>query len=86
MFAFLRRRPVLPPTPVMAEADRKIIRRFAAGESSLREQAIGIYRQYISVLGARGTPEQDFMAEVDNAQPDFGLRVTYRDRLLASDA
>jgi len=85
MFAFLRRQPT-PPTPVMAEDDRQIVRRFAAGETSLREQAISIHRRYIPVLGVRGTLEQNFMAEIETAQPDLGLRATYRDRLLASDA
>jgi hypothetical protein len=72
--------------PIMAEADRQIIRRFAEGETALREQAISIHRQYIPLVGVRGTPEQDFMAEVDNAAPDLGLRTMYRNRLLTSDA
>jgi hypothetical protein len=66
----------------MADADRAVIRAFAQGDKSLRNQAVTIHRRYIPLLGVRGTPEQDFMAEVDNPCPDFGLRSTYRNRLL----
>lgn len=55
---------------------------FAAGDKTLREQAIQIHRRSIGTDGVRGTPEQNFMAEVDNPCPDPTLRSHYRTRLL----
>lgn len=62
----------------MTDAERQIILAFAKGDTSKREEAIAIHRRYIPTLGVRGTPEQRFMAEVDNACPDVALRGQYR--------
>ena len=67
----------------MNAQDTDIIRRFAAGDQTLREQAIAIHHRAIREDGVRGTPEQGFMAEVDNPVPDLALRNRCRERLLA---
>lgn len=67
----------------MTNTDKAIIRAFAGGDKSLREQAIEIHRREIKQTGAaRGTPEMDFMAELDNPCPDLLLRGMYRRKLL----
>ena len=68
----------------MTEEEKKVIKRFAAGDVALRNEAIRIHRQYISILGVRGTPEMRFMAETDTSCPDFNLRGIYRKALLNS--
>lgn len=74
--------PTSKPMPVLlASEDDSIIRRFAAGEIALRDQAIAIHRRYIKICGVRGNAAMEFMAEVDNPIPDLMLRATYRDRL-----
>lgn len=78
----LFRRPRAAATAQMAAADAAIIRRYAEGENHLHEQAIAIHRQYIPLLGVRGTPEQRFMAEVDHPDPDPLLRSLLRTDLL----
>jgi hypothetical protein len=85
--------------PEMSVEDINVIRRLAAitpaeakdlrnqppGPSNLRTQAIDIYRRHIGTLGCRGTPEMQFMSEVDNPCPDIGLRASYRKTLLELD-
>lgn len=66
----------------MTEQDKAIIRAFAAGDHTLRKQAIQIHHAAVLTDGVRGTPEQDFMAEVDNPCPDLHLRGRYRAFLL----
>jgi hypothetical protein len=69
----------------MTDKDRDIIREFAGGSMWLRDQALFVYRCEVKISGrARGTPEKDFMAEVDNPCPDYILRQVYRDRLVRS--
>lgn len=75
-----------PSAPQMASADAEIIRRFAAGEQDLREQAVAIHRRLIATLGARGTPKQRFMAEFDHHVPDLRLREICREALLKQKA
>ena len=62
----------------MTISEKNIITRFAAGHNILRDEAIDIHRKYIPIIGVRGSPEQDFMAEVDNPCPDAGLKEHYR--------
>lgn len=62
----------------MTAAEKNIITRFANGHDILRDEAIEIHRKYIPILGVRGSPEQDFMAEVDNPCPDGVLKELYR--------
>jgi len=66
----------------MTEEEKQVIRAFAEGKKELQDQAIAIHRKNIPLIGARGTPEQDFMAEVDNPVPDYILRALYRRKLL----
>lgn len=69
----------------MTPKEAAIIRRYAAGDKSLKDQALQIHRRYAPILGARGTPEQRFMAEVDTPFPDLTLREKYRRALLDDD-
>lgn len=73
-------------TVQMTPADAAVIRAFAAGDKSLRDRAITIHRAWMPKIGARGTPEQDFMAEIDNPCPDLILRSQYRAKLLGKPA
>jgi hypothetical protein len=68
----------------MSLEDRKIILAYANDDLTLKNEAIKIHRKWIPFIGTRGTPEQDFMAEVDNPTPDFSLRALYRSRLRAT--
>jgi hypothetical protein len=70
----------------MSVEDRAVIMAFAKGDQNLRKAAIEIHRRSIPLLGVRGTPEQDFMAEVDNPSPDLALRSTYRAALLKTES
>lgn len=63
----------------MTDSDRDVIRRFAAGDNFLREQAIAIYRAHAAT--APGAPEVLFMAEVASLAPDHLLRAKYRRQL-----
>lgn len=69
-------------TNAMTDEDRAVVVAFAAGDKSKRDAAIAIHRKWIPVIGCRDTPEQDFMAEVDNPCPDLILRARYRATLL----
>lgn len=71
-----------PEVVDMTPSEKLIIFYFAASDDSLYKLAIDIHRKYIPHLGVRGTPEQDFMAEVDNPVPDLRLREHYREVLL----
>ena len=66
----------------MPDVDRQVILSFAAGDLSKRGQAIMLHRQWGPVIGFRGAPEQDFMAETDTPCPDLFLRAKYRATLL----
>lgn len=67
----------------MTAAEKKIIVDFADGKKELREEAIEIYRRDVMATGAsRGTPEKEFMSEVDNSCPDLFLRALNRKALL----
>lgn len=87
MFNFLRRKPKIE-TPVMADEDKAIIFRLAAGDNTCRDEAIEIHRRYIPIIGSygHGSLEQDFMSEVDNPCPDYLLRNHYRTHLLARNS
>ena len=67
----------------MTDREKLIIRQFAGGWEHLKDEAIYIHRKYILTLGVRGTPEQQFMAEIDHPCPDLTLRAAYRAKLLS---
>lgn len=70
----------------MPREDRALIRRYAAGSTGLKDQAIAAYRREVIESGsARGTPEKNFMAEVDNYHPDLMIRRRYRNVLLGKE-
>ena len=58
-----------------------VIRTFARN-GSMRAEALKAYRRHLEQFQtARGTPELDFMSEVDNISPDLALRAQYRQNL-----
>jgi hypothetical protein len=65
----------------MTESEKKAIEQFAAGDVSLRAEAIAIHRRNIPTVGIRGNLHQKFMAEIDNKSPDLALRMVYRAEL-----
>lgn len=66
----------------MTSEDKDLIRCFAAGGDSLRQQAVNIHRRELKeTLRVRDTPEIDFMAEVDNICPDYAFRSMYRKKI-----
>jgi hypothetical protein len=65
----------------MTPEDKEIILKYANGDLTIKDEAVKIHRKWIPIIGVRGTPEQNFMAEVDNPCPDFGLRAQYRSTL-----
>ena len=82
LFNMFRRDLIVKPKIVMDPADKDIIRRFAAGDDSLREKAIEIHCYYIPILGVRETLEMEFMAEVDHPHRDYTMINLYRDRIV----
>lgn len=65
----------------MTEFECSLIKRFAAGDRSLRDSAIEIHRKYLKTIGLT-TDEMRFMSEIDNPVPDLSLRGQYRAKLL----
>lgn len=65
----------------MSPEELATIKAFAAGDKSLREDAIAIHRKYLQDQELRDTNAMLFMSEVDNPCPDYILRNRYR-RLL----
>ncbi len=67
----------------MTPVEKNVIWGFAEGDEALRETAIDIYYRYLPTIGVRGgSPEMNFMSEVDNIIPDYALRAHYREVLL----
>ncbi len=70
--------------------DEELIRRYAAGDDSMREKAVELFQSERKVESSkprpdcRRTPAMRFMAEVDNPCPDYALRRMYRDALVAT--
>ena len=63
--------------------DRSVIHRYAAGDITLRDYAIRIYRINLRVYGLnRGDAHYDFMSETDTPVPDLALRHAHRLRVL----
>lgn len=66
----------------MEEPEKLIIRKYAAGDKSLRDQALYIYRRYnYPRTPYRETPEMGFMSEVDNVSPCWVMREHYKEKL-----
>lgn len=71
----------------MTNEEREVVRRFAGGDESARDQAITIYR----AARERGvTCEREaamrFMFEVDHSNPDIVLRRMMREEVLRTPA
>lgn len=69
----------------MCDEDHDVIVRFARGESQLRDQALQIFANHISDLGAHGTLAMKYMSEVDNCVPDYRLKSQLREALLRGE-
>jgi hypothetical protein len=64
----------------MTEEEKIIIKKFAAGNKELKDEAIKIYRK--CRLDSGGCLiEIKFMSEVDTPAPDYNLRSMYRKML-----
>ena len=63
----------------MTNDEKQVIRNFASGDASKREEAIAIHRRHLG----EGAPceEQQFMSEIDTPCPDLRLRNYLRDKL-----
>lgn len=67
----------------MDGTEREVIKRFAAGDTSLREEAIRIHRLHLRLSGVkRDDAHFNFMSEVDNKCPDLMLRARYRSQVI----
>lgn len=64
----------------MTDSDREVIRRFAAGDKSLRDQAIAIFKA--NEDSAPQAPEILFMAEATSLVPDHLQQAQYRRMLV----
>lgn len=62
----------------MSDQEKRVIWAFAQGDRGKRDEAVAIHRKWLPILGARGTREQRFMAEVDHSVPDRWLRENLR--------
>lgn len=69
---------------MMPAEDKAVIEAFAAGDTSLRNQAVEAYRRNLPAAGAESGLHQRFMAEIDTNNPDLGLRSQLRRELLQS--
>ena len=74
---------------MLTNEDRKLIRGFAAGEESLRERAVEVFRAWLrsrrqgrDMDRSQWPVEMLFMSEADNVCPDPLLRSRYRKELL----
>ncbi len=67
---------------LMPPEEKLVIRKFAAGDETMKREAISIYRNNIPLLGVRGTLEMQFMSEYTHPVPDLALRNKYRIRLI----
>lgn len=66
----------------MSENDKDVIQRFAAGDETLRQDAIVAYRRNLRIIGPKANLHQRFMGEVDNTSPDLTLRDSLRKQLI----
>lgn len=65
----------------MNEIEKEIIRNFAFGDKTLREQSIAIFRKYLTDKEIDSL-EMKFMSEVDSVCPDLSLKYKYRQELV----
>lgn len=73
----------------MERADMIAIEKFATGHladerPALLKAAIEAHRKYIAVPATEWNAHMNFMSEVDNPCPDYGLRARYRKELFAN--
>lgn len=64
--------------------ERAIIKAFANGDKTLREQSIKIFHQYLDGIANNEDHALQFMSEIDNPCPDHILRNRFR-RLLIEE-
>jgi len=60
--------------------EQGIIRAYSLGDTSLKHEAIFIYRSEV-IAGRTEGPEMEFMREVDTEMYDFPARARARERL-----
>lgn len=70
----------------LSTEEKEVIKRFANGDESVRDDAISLYRDFVFRSGvSRGTPFLNFMSEVDTPVPDLGLRARYREAVCEAE-
>ena len=63
----------------MTEGEKAVIKAFASGDKTKRDEAIAIHRDNLARYGSMPRdPFQNFMSEIDNPCPDLALRARYR--------
>jgi hypothetical protein len=69
----------------MSTSERNTIFLFARGRTTLRDAAIKIHREYLTLTSEdyKNTPECLFMSEIDSPNSDSLRRSLYRERLLS---
>ena len=73
---------------MMDGPERNTIKQFAAGDQSLREDALRIFHNTIAHCRVKKVPlphgdvHFEFMSEIDSPCPDYGLRAMYRKQII----
>lgn len=63
----------------MTEGEKAIVKAFACGDKTKRDEAIAIHRDNLRKYGHMPRdPFENFMSEIDNPCPDLALRAKYR--------
>jgi len=63
----------------MTEGEKAVIKAFACGDKTKRDEAIAIHRDNLRKYGSMPSdPFENFMSEIDNPCPDLALRAKYR--------
>jgi hypothetical protein len=66
----------------MTEGEKAVIKAFACGDKTKRDEAIAIHRDNLCKYGSMPRdPFENFMSEIDNPCPDLALRARYREQV-----
>lgn len=70
---------------MLTDNDKAVVKKLAEGDLQVRPDAEKIYFKHIKehVDGGRKSVEMNFLSEVFNVSPDYGLRSMYRKKILA---
>lgn len=70
---------------MLTETEKAIVKKLAEGDLQVRPDAEAIFYKHIKahVDGGRKSVDMNFLSEVFNVSPDYGLRSMYRKKILA---